>query len=163
MISQAELLALVHYEPESGIFTWRVSRGRCRAGAVAGSLTHTVSPYIHIRVGSRNYYAHRLAWLYVTGEWPASDLDHKDLDGTNNRFSNLREVTHQQNMFNRTVQADNRLGVKGVRSVKSGSFVATITLSGKRHHLGSFASIDAAAAAYREAADRLHGEFARVD
>ena len=53
--------------------------------------------HIRICIMRVKYLAHRLAWLYVTGSWPSQDIDHIDGDPTNNRFANLREVTHQEN------------------------------------------------------------------
>ncbi len=89
------------------------------------------------------------------------DVDHENLNRADNRGDNLREATRSQNNANTTVRKHNKLGVKGV-SVKCGKYVAHIKINGKKNHLGTHDTIEAAAAAYSKAANDNHGEFARV-
>ena len=148
------LKELLHYDPETGIFTWRVSRRhRVQAGDVAGSQS---GRYIGIRIDYVLYYAHRLAWFYVHGEWSKIDIDHKDLDKTNNRIDNLRDVTRTVNKQNRQqAQPNNKLGILGVR-FHDGGFQARINVNGKDRHLGSFRTKEEASNAYLKAKRELH-------
>ena len=76
MLTQERLKEVLHYDPETGIFMWLVApNGRIRVGMEAGS-SH--DGYIGIKVDRILYKAHRLAWFYMTGEWPANDVDHWD-------------------------------------------------------------------------------------
>lgn len=101
---------------------------------------------------------HRLAWLYMTGEWPTDEIDHRDRDPSNNRWSNLREATHKQNLSNQGIHSNNRLGIRGVE--KHGKrFRAYLGVEGKKVILGWFDTAEEAGAA-RDAAGRdMRGEF----
>jgi hypothetical protein len=156
------LRELLTYDADAGVFTWKIStNGRIRVGDVAGSMNG--EGYLQIMIDGRRYHAHRLAWLYQTGQWPVEQIDHVNGIPDDNRFLNLRESTHSQNQHNRRKARNNVSGYKGVywhRRTKS--WVASIMLHRKRIHLGRFDTLDAAHAAYTAAAERLHGEFARV-
>lgn len=159
MLTQARLKELLDYNPETGVFTWRVSRHhRVRAGARAGSLSHN---YNYVRIDGRLYKSSRLAWLYVTGNWPAKEIDHKNRVSHDDRWINLREATRAQNVHNRGLSRDNTSGAKGVIRV-GGRWRARLYTGCVHLHLGYFASREDAAAAYRDAALRLHGEYAKV-
>lgn len=107
--------------------------------------------------------AHRLAWLYVYGEWPDAEIDHINGNTGDNRISNLRPATRAQNGANRGRQTNNASGVKGVCwHAQSGKWRAMIRISGKSRHLGLFNDIGAAAAAYARATVNRNGEFART-
>ncbi len=114
-------------------------------------------------ISNRYYRAHRLIWLLVTGAWPKNQIDHINMIETDNRWCNLREVTHHQNQFNKKCRNDSRTGIKGV-SKQNGckGFSARITKNGKMHWLGSFDTVERAAEAYAKAAKKFHGEFGRV-
>ena len=92
---------------------------------------------------------------------PGQEVDHKDNDGLNNRRRNLRPCAHRENMANQVVTRRNKLGVKGVVA-RCGKFVASIEVNRKTIHLGTFNTLEEAAAAYRGAARLLHGEFANA-
>ena len=97
----AEMLrSLLSYDPETGEFRWRISRGRVSVGDIAGSHPNRVG-YLRIMLGDVEYRAHRLAWLYIYGKWPELVIDHIDRNKTNNRIANLRDVSHAENMRNR--------------------------------------------------------------
>ncbi len=149
------LRSVLHYEPETGIFTWKVrTANRVKVGDVAGCPDGR--GYLQIRVQSRKYQAHRLAWLYVYGEWPKDQLDHINRIRTDNRISNLREVTNKQNLQNAGKRSNNTSGHSGVRWYRQSSkWVACITHNYKRIHLGFFATIEEAIAA-RKAAEKLY-------
>src|SRR5690606_34614864 len=102
MLTQQRLKELLYYDPETGIFTRLVGRSgpRARAGDVAGS--DNGKGYIRIYVDGRPYKAHRLAWFYMHGEWP-EEIDHRNGERADNRLSNLRPVTRQQNNLNQSI------------------------------------------------------------
>lgn len=105
--------------------------------------------------------AHQLAWLYVNGTWPPSQIDHIDGDGLNNKIENLRLANSAQNNSNRSFNG--AVGFKGVYWNKSGkAYRAQIQINGRRIYLGSFATPEEAHEAYVKAAKELHGEFARA-
>lgn len=153
-----EVRALLDYDPETGVFTWRrrpQPRGP-KVGTVAGCVSS--NGYWQVRVLGRYYRAHRLAWLYVHGRWPPADLDHRDGDRLNNAIANLREVSRSENMQNQAKQgrrtSSRYLGVAWHKQV--GRWVAYIKLNRKRRHLGCFDTQEEAYAAYLAAKAQLH-------
>jgi hypothetical protein len=147
------------YVPETGTFMWKV-RG---AGRTVGKVLGTVNSlgYAQIKVNNVVYYAHRLAWFYVNGEWPEGHLDHIDMDKTNNAIANLRRATPSQNAAGRKTYA--RIAPSRGVFPHGAGFVARIHHSGERHYLGYFPTLEAAKAAYEAKARELHGEFAYQD
>lgn len=161
--------AILHYNPETGVFTWRERAGmrpqwNARyAGKSSGNLSKKDKCW-RIDIDDVAYLAHRLAWLYVTGEWPKDKIDHRDTNASNNRFKNLREATQAENACNTRRRSDNTSGLKSVGWHKQCSkWRARITKDGKEFHLGLFNNIEEAAAAYANAASEIHGEFARIE
>src|SRR5882672_2364605 len=111
-ITAAYLRTILHYDPKTGIFRWRVRMSPARgAGEIAGAKSGN---YIRIGIKRRWYQAHRLAWLYVHGKWPLYWLDHANGDKLDNRLENLREATHSQNQMNSRRAKHNTSGFKGV-------------------------------------------------
>jgi hypothetical protein len=156
-LTRARLRELLHYDKDTGEFRWleRVSN-EVRPGSVAG--------YVEIRIDQRAYVAHQLAWLYTTGRWARPLIDHRDGNSTNNRWSNLRRATPSQNSANSRRSRQNTSGYKGVCLCRrSGRWRAFICKQGRVIHLGTFATPDAAHAAYMVAARKLFGEFARPE
>lgn len=164
MITQERLKELLHYDPNTGVFTWRIALGSRSAGSAAGCVWKgKCNKYIHVRIDRKLYYGQILAWLYMTGGYPPDEVDHKDGDGLNNRWKNLRPASRFENMRNTRKRSNNTSGFKGVSYVKKHDrWTADIGHFGKRHHLGYFGSPEEAHAAYRVAAIRLHGEYARL-
>ena len=161
-MTKEEVLAVLDYDPNSGLFTWRTARGgKTRVGAIAGSIDS--SGYRQIRVGGRYYLAHRLVFLVMTGRLPAHHVDHINGVRTDNRWENLREATRAQNSVNRRPRAD-RIGLTGVLVVGR-RFQSAICIrengQKRRLHLGMFATAQEAHAAYLLKARELHGEFAQ--
>lgn len=152
-----EFRRIVHYDPETGDFTWLESLTRRKAGTKA-----TKRPYVQFRVRGKLLYAHRLAWLYVHGEWPRGQLDHINGDPSDNHIANLRLATPKQNMANVRIHRDNKSGFKGVCQVKGGKFMASIKEGGKVKYIGLFDSAASAHWAYWCEARRIHGDFARA-
>lgn len=112
LVTYEELRRILSYDPYSGILKWRISPSKSvKAGAVAGCY---FGNYVRIRINKRYYYAHRLAWLYMHGYFPEGIIDHKDRNGTNNEWTNLREVSFTCNIRNCGMLKNNTSGVKGV-------------------------------------------------
>jgi hypothetical protein len=161
MLTAERLRELLHYDPETGLLTWRVSRGSSRAGDVAEGLDGR--GYRRVRVDRSLYYAHRIAWLWMTGEWPADHIDHINGIPGDDRWANLRLATNAQNTANGGRRVTNKSGFKGVWWHKPTSkWRAAIMASGRSKHLGLFDCPAAAHAAYAEAAKKYFGKFARV-
>ena len=158
-LTQKRLKELLHYDPETGVFTWRITRG---SNAVKGTEAGAIDgEYLRIKIDGKSYRAHRLAILYVTGKWPPHDVDHKNHAGTDNSLGNLRPATEAQNMKNRKLNRNSTSGYKGVTwNKKDQRWWARIMVSGKSKFLGRFNDPETAHAAYCAAADALHGEFA---
>jgi hypothetical protein len=149
------LRELLHYEPGTGFFTWRIKPcRRVNAGAVAGGWA--ANGYRQIRVDRVKYRAHRLAWLYVHGVWPQEQMDHLNGDRADNRLENIRPATSGENMQNlRGPKRNNTTGFLGVR--KHGSrYRADIKTNGKRELLGVFATAAMAGDAYLTAKRQRH-------
>lgn len=217
-ITQEYLRSILHYDPETGIFTWRFrvkayskptasghpgitwnntcKRWMSRISAFgervyigvyktiesaavaqqkklddlnakyAGKPTGytTESGHITISIDNKNYLSHRLAWLYMTGEWPPNGIDHRDGIPSNNRWSNLRLATQSQNNANAKLRSDNKTGHKGVTWCEgSRAYQVHVSFNGVRHYFGCFNDPEKAAKVYREKAAELFGEFARFE
>jgi len=151
---------LLDYNPDTGAFVWRISLGGIARGSVAGCVAKRGN--WQISADGRRHKAHRLAWLWMTGEWPTHEVDHRDGNPLNNRWGNLRAATGAQNKQNqRRPRIDNRSGFLGVyrhATAEDGSPIwrARIQLNGKSHHVGLFSDPAKAHAAYVEAKRRLH-------
>lgn len=158
-LTQERLKELLHYDPETGVFTWLKRCGATTTGNKAGHL-HT-SGYITIRIDKTSYRAHRLAWFYTHGVWPSELIDHVNLVRSDNRFCNLREVTHLQNHWNRQQNKNSTSGHKGVyQCTKSEKFVVKIMCKRKIHYFGRFNSYDEACNVADIAYKKLQGSFA---
>jgi len=156
----ADLWEIFDYKPLTGELVWKKTQRTDCIGKVVGSVTGT--GYLVTVVGGKMYQLHRLVWVWVYGEDPgAIELDHRDRNRTNNCWYNLRLADFSQNRLNTTTQTNNTTGVRGVNK-RGNRYVARIRLRNKRHYLGSFASLEEAAVAYKKAAEQLHGEFAPV-
>ena len=141
------LRSVIHYDPATGIFTRKVSTSpRVKAGDVAGSIDS--NGYLRIMVQSRSYLAHRLAWLYVYGEWPKLTIDHINRNTSDNRIANLRDISHKQNGQNASIRIDNTSGHPGVFWCgREGKWQGRICHNYKTTHLGYFTTLEDAIAA----------------
>lgn len=158
MITASEFSRIARYEPETGDFVWLESLTRRKAGTKAAR-----RPYVQLSIGGKLYYAHRLAWLVVYGEFPKGQLDHINGDPSDNRIANLREATPRQNSANTRAHRDNKSGYKGIFKLKSGKYMAAIKEDGRLNYLGVFDDPVVAYQRYSAEAIRIHGEFARLD
>jgi len=157
MLTQAQLMDVLDYDPETGEFTWLIKPSpRVAQGSRAG--VTSVKGYRYIKINRKSYQAHRLAWLYVYGKFPELDLDFINRDTLDNRIENLREATKAQNAFNSGSRRDGKLkGAYWHKRTKRWS--AAIYLRGKHMWLGNFATEQEAHAAYCKAAKKHHGKF----
>lgn len=164
--THAELKRAMRYDPDTGIFT------RLRNGEVHPTLGHRDAGCVWFYKPGRAYrritllggevLGHRLAWFYMTGEWPAALVDHRNLDGLDNRWENLREATKAQNATNSALRADSTSGLKGASFEKRrGKWFAQIKIDGQRQWLGYHPTASAAHEAYCAAAKAHHGDFGR--
>lgn len=155
MLTADRLREVLDYDAGSGVFTRRTSGGGRRAGDIAGGASY--DGYTTISVDGTRYRAARLAWLWMTGAWPACDVDHIDRDRRNDAWSNLRAASRSENCANQPA----RSGLKGASFVSAkGKWKAQIRKSGKNTHIGYFDSEADAHAAYMAAAVTAFGEFA---
>lgn len=160
-ISHQTLLDTLDYDPLTGEFRWKIATSRrVKVGAVAGS--RSTHGYITIRLLGKLYYAHTLAWFYISGAWPTGLIDHQDTNRSNNRILNLRLSNHSTNAQNSNPHTDSLSGYKGVRPYRK-RFAARIRVSGVNTHLGTFDSPEAAAEAYDAAAIKHFGQFAKTN
>lgn len=162
MITQAELQALLDYDPVTGLFSWRVATAtHVTVGDIAGSQSE--AGYVTIRINGVLHYAHRLAWLYMHGVW-VEFIDHDDNIRSNNRIGNLRPTDRTGNNRNVGMKRSNKSGFKGVSwNEPRKVWQAHIVSDRKQTYLGSFTCRVEAANAYDEAAQRLHGAFAKTN
>ena len=153
---QERLKELFSYDPDTGIFTRRIStgrHGRHKVGEVAG----TKAIYWGMYVDGKRFVAHRLAWVYVYGRPPKEDIDHINQNKLDNRIANLREATRQQNMQNVTIHKHNSSGFKGVCAHKPTKKWRAYIFNGyKQLHLGLFETIDKAVEARKAAEFQYH-------
>jgi len=152
------LRQLLDYDPESGLFIWKMSR-RVKAGDVAGSLD--TRGYVQITVDGKIYRAHRLAFLWMEGTMPPDQVDHINMTRTDNRWSNLRHAERWENLGNRPANSNSKSGIKGVHwDTRRGKWHAQIRSAGRKHHLGHFNTIEEAQAVYNFAAGLVFGTYA---
>lgn len=159
MIPHQELLEIMDYDPETGIFVWSKPRPKIQVGQRVGYKHY--KGYLNTEILGKFYSLHRLAWFYVYGEWPSDQLDHINCQKDDNRIANLRLADPFKNQHNRPLGRMNTSGFKGVRPI-AGRFDAYITAHKKHYYLGRFDTPEQAHAAYTAAAKKHFGEFARA-
>lgn len=178
IITAEYIRQLLHYDAETGVFTWRprpasmfvggkrpaaymAATWNARfAGKPAGSVSK--NGYVYFLILGEKRLAHRVAWLYVTGEWPKEQIDHENLIRHDNSFANLRPATSSQNGFNRSPTKRNKSGVKGVFwFARTRRWLAYVDAGRRRHYLGYFKNKADAEIAAKAARNELHQDFAR--
>jgi hypothetical protein len=157
MLTQEYLKSILSYDPETGLFLWKMSKSnRIKIGDNSGYVTNT--GYICIKINSKKYLAHRLVWLYMYGYMPKNDVDHINGIRNDNILLNLREATRSENLQNlKTHHSDNKIGLLGVcfhKRIKK--FHAQIKLNYKNNSLGYFDTPEKAHQAYLDAKRKLH-------
>ena len=156
-ITQERLMQFLHYDPDTGVFTWLVNRQPgIKIGDIAGTLRE--DGYIRIQVDGERRYASHWAWLYMTGNLPEDEFDHEDRNRANNAWSNLRAATKSQNCANRPKRVRESGLLRG--TTRNGSkFTAQIRVRGEHRYLGTFDTEEEAHAAYARAALPEFKEF----
>lgn len=155
-LTAERLRELLVYSKVTGVFRWRATRRgqRPRIGDEAGSVGD--SGYRVIGIDGIAYGAHRLAWLYVTGEWPTHQVDHRNRRRDDNRWKNLRKATSAEQRQNQSVGSNNKTGFLGVRLHRCGKYEANIKVGKKALYLGLFGTATEASDAYIAAKKKLH-------
>ncbi len=161
ILTQEELRKYLSYDESTGLFIRLVASQGVKVGDVAGAIVGR--GYIRIQLNFERYYAHRLAWFYMYGEFPVGEVDHIDGDRKNNRISNLRVCLKNENLRNAKIRIDNKSGFRGVSwNKRKGRWSAQAAVDKKQYYLGYFTTPEAASAAYQAFAKKHHGEFYRA-
>lgn len=145
-LTQAELRRLLSYDPETGVFVWMIDAPWAKPGQRAGTRQH--DGYRRIGIRGVGYAEHRLAWLYMTGSFPLSKIDHRNRIRDQNHWKNLRLATHAQNCQNKSC--------RGVTLHRCGKWQASIKVNGKSRYLGLFIDRADAERAYQDAKGTIH-------
>ena len=154
-LTAERLREVLSYDPATGEFVWTERAYHAVVAEKAGGRNR--KGYIQICIDLRRYYAHRLAWLYVHGRWPAEQIDHINGVKDDNRIANLREATNAENQQNRRITRKNTSDHVGVSwHKKTQQWRAQISVNGRPKHLGCFDDIDDADKAYADAKAKLH-------
>lgn len=161
ILTQNELKSILHYNPETGLFTWLISNSkRVKVGDVAGSLSNG---YVLICFNKKNYLGHRLAWLYMMGAWPKDQIDHVNGIKNDNHWCNVREATVEENQQNRKNakknSASSLLGVSWHK--KANKWQVYISANKKSKYLGLFENKQEAYEAYLDKKREIH-EFCTI-
>lgn len=150
-MTQAELKEIITYDPDTGFVKWKqTGKGRKIKPPNISDGVLELEGYVSMQIKRKRYKVHRLIWLYMTGDWPKDQIDHINRNPTDNRWCNLREVTCQQNQFNRNS--------KGYYlDKKTGKYDSMIFVNGKSLYLGRYETAQEAKKAYLEAKYKFHG------
>jgi hypothetical protein len=155
ILTQSRLKELFHYDPDTGVVTRRIKVKHQLVGTIVG--TPGTRGYLQCSVDGKVYKLHRLVWLYMYNCWPTDQIDHINHNTSDNRLSNLREVTCQQNHHNRSRITNSVSGFIGVTWHKRDKrWQAHIECDGDSYHLGSFSNLDAALAVRKGAEQLIH-------
>ena len=162
LLSPEDVRFRLDYNPETGELFWKNSKMPKRNGTVAGGRQKI--GYHVTSIDKVHYLSHRLAWCHFYGEWPTLLVDHINGVKTDNRISNLRLATKQENNFNSNMWKSNKSGFKGVHWCKQkGKWKAQATNNYAAVHLGFFDDPEEASKAYKKYAERNHGLFYNPD
>ena len=156
LLSAEKARRLFNYDPGTGELTWKArASNRIKIGEQVGYVTKV--GYRQVGVTGVSYLTHRIIWLMQTGKWPSGEIDHEGGYGGDNRWENLRDVTHRENACNTKLPSDNTSGAMGVFwAAHCGRWRATITVEGRTIHLGYHDIFEDAVAA-RKAAEIKYG------
>lgn len=156
MITQEKVQSLFNYDPETGIFTRKVkTTGKTKVGQIVGY--DNKSGYKKISIDNKLYFAHRLAWLYIYGEWPEKGIDHINRNRSDNRICNLRLANQSENTQNNEKNKNNTSGYRGVTFCKAtNKWISQIMINYKHVRIGKFDTPEIAHEQYVQMAKKLH-------
>lgn len=159
-MNRDELQKELRYDSASGLLWWITpAKGRQRLRP-AGTVSK--DGYVRLCINYKRYLAHRVIWLIATGKWPKEEIDHINMNRSDNRLVNLREATYSQNKANAVVRRNNKARLRGVRwRADANKWEARICFNYNKMYLGLFATKELACNAYEMAAKKHFGEFAR--
>lgn len=146
MLKHEDLLEVIHYDPDTGVFTWIKNQNKQLIGKEAGTIRHSDTKNYKrrvIRVLGNYYFAHRLAWFYVYKVWPTYTIDHIDRNPLNNRIINLRDVTQQENNLNKNLHPLNKTGENGITYIK-GAYSVAVGRYSTQYFVGRFKTLEEA-------------------
>lgn len=161
MITKEQIKEYLHYDPGTGEFTWvnLPARSRKAVGEVAGC---DMRGYVGIWLYGKLWKAHRLAWVYMTGEYPQGYIDHINGIPNDNRFENLREATNLENQRNSKMNASNTSGTRGlVWHKRDKNWQVSLRVDGRQKFIGTFKDKELAELVAEEAREKYHGDFYR--
>ncbi len=164
LLTHDALLGCLKYDPSTGVWIWLVQtkRAQTKIGDIAGRINKTHGR-LEIGIFGRRYAASRLAWFYMTGEWPVVEVDHHDTDPLNNKWNNLRLATRGQNEANKGITSRNTSGLKGASwDNDRNCWKSQISHSGQHYFLGRYLTKEEAHAVYVKKCVELFGGFART-
>lgn len=150
MITQERLKELFDYNPETGELINKINRGtRARKGQRAGCVDVSQG-YRVVRIDGKNRREHIMIWVWMTGSYPTYEIDHINRVRDDNRWCNLRDVSHHENTRNQGCPKNNLLGIKGVRKTPNNTYRASVTVNGKTKHIGTFKTVSEARQAIKD-------------
>ena len=158
MLTQNELKQLLHYDQDTGVFTWKISKGSAYCGKTYKAKKRH---YIVHRINNTKYKAHNLAWLYVYGSMPNGVIDHINGDILDNRICNLRDITNYENSLNIKNKKNSYSRFKGAAKRNDGVYQVQIRTKNRQIYIGRYKSEFEAAYRYDLASLQYHGEFGR--
>ena len=155
ILTQARLRELFDYDPETGVFVRKLSRGgKAMLGAAVGN--YAGGGYLKVSICKRNEYLHRLAWLFIYGSSPVGVIDHINGKKDDNRIANLRDISRSENQHNMPSRINCWTGHPGVSwSTSANKWRARITVQYREINLGVFSTMADAIKA-RAAAKKIH-------
>lgn len=158
-LTQDRLKEQIHYDPDTGHLTWLISKKGVSKGRRV-SPTPATDGYMQCVVDSQHYYQHQIIWLWVTGTFPDSCIDHINRIRNDNRWVNLRQATYYQNQYNKE-WSGNACGVKNVCQYGNSYTVSFRDPStGKIVNFGTYKTLDEAEEIAYWVREELHGVFA---
>lgn len=159
MITQKQLKEVLDYNPDTGIFIWKVKTShRIEIGDIAG--TRSRRGYLTIGINGKRYLAHRLAFLFMTGYFPKAMVDHRNTNVIDNSWDNIREADRAQNNYNSSFKEVGKTGMKGVYLTRHGNFQVKMKIKSEMKYFGTFKDLELADLVATEARNKYHGEFA---
>jgi hypothetical protein len=150
------LKEILEYNEQTGIFTWKENRGSNKTkGKIADN--KNLRGYITIGINGKRYKAHRLAWLYIYGDFPKGQIDHINGVRDDNRIENLRIVTNRQNCQNYKIHREGKL-VGNSFHKNNKKWQSSIVINGKQKYLGYYETQQEAHEAYLNKLKELNNE-----